>query len=158
MFLSCSAWAMFPAAGIRALWRQEERQHTDPQEHLIALGSHLKTWEHFRGSNIAEEACLSVAKGQILAVLQLKVFLQGIFPSLPMGALGRDWRPWLSSAKLLAGLCPRTAAWPRTPWRLASSALQTKAPVCLHCQWFLPVLSASQGIVLGQGKPPLPCG
>lgn len=79
---------MFPAAGIRALWRQEERQHTDPQEHLIALGSHLKTWEHFRGPKIAEEACLSVTKGQILAVLQLSLSSRHLSLS-PHGCVGK---------------------------------------------------------------------
>lgn len=52
-----------------------ETGHTDPQEHFIVLGSHLKTWEYFRGPNIAEETYLNDAQGQIPAVLQLKVFI-----------------------------------------------------------------------------------
>lgn len=52
-----------------------ETEHTDPLEHFIVLGSHLKTWEYFRGPNIAKETYLNDAQGQILAVLQLKVFV-----------------------------------------------------------------------------------
>lgn len=133
-----------------------ETEHTDSPEHFIVLGSHLKTWEYFRGPNIAEEIYLNYAHGQIPAIIQFKVFIQGIFPSV--GGLGRNWQAWLPSAKLLAGLCPRTATCPRTLWFLASSALQTQALVHLPCQWFLPLLSASQGTALGQGKLLLPCG